>query len=104
MAITVNTDILSSYRSDAGQADGNEVIYNLNCNRSTTIEVVFTAGGSGTLKSSVSPIIPADFTNFTPDSAGAITQSTMWNLAAGIQWIGFDLTSGTTTVNVRQNS
>lgn len=103
MAITLNKSDLGTWRTDAvGQTDGNEVIYRLNPLKSTTIEVVFTSAGGGTLKTSLNAVEPTDFTNFTPDSGGAITANSTWNLAPGLFWIGFDMTSGTVTTRLNQ--
>jgi len=103
MAITINKNDLGSWRAtEAGQTDGNEVIYRLNPLKSTTIEVVFTSAGSGTLKTSLSTQQPTDFTNFTSDVVGAVSANTVWNLAPGLHWIGFDIASGTVTTRLNQ--
>lgn len=106
MAITVH--ILTTgyayenYFSAAGMTDGNEHIFQLDPGCTTLIEALLESAGSALLRSSLTETpLPSGFTGFTSD-VSAVTETTTWNLPAGLRWIGLDVASGTWTIRVRQ--
>lgn len=72
----------------------------LRAEKGTIVEVSGT--GSGTLKVSTLYNSPTTFTGFTPDPNGAVTGNTAWQFPAGLGFVGFDVSSGTWTMNVAQ--
>lgn len=75
-------------------------LFRLRNDRGTVVEVSGT--GSGILNVSTLYNSPTTFTGFTPDPNGAVTGNTAWQFPAGLGLTGFNVTSGTWTINVAQ--
>ena len=86
----------------AGLTSGNGRIVNVPDNCVGILVSAFpTSAGTASVKASLSPTTPTDFTNFGTTAVGAVTAATVQELPGGLKWVGLDPASGTWTFRVR---
>lgn len=101
MAITVNANWMESYRTDAGQTDGNEVIYKLNATDNYIMDCIVTSAGTASMKVMTDADQPTDFSAMSIAYDG--TQSSNFTRQInGASYAGLDIASGTWTVKLRR--
>ena len=83
-----------------GVDSGDTILFQVNPRKNTSIEVVPTTAGSGTIGATMGTTEPADFTGFSMDTSGATTVAKFINLGGGISYVGCLVTSGVFTVRV----
>ena len=104
MAITVNTDSLAAYRTNAGQTEGNEVIYKLDAGSTYVFEAIVTSAGTATMKGSTTTIQPTDFSSMAEVQDGTKAANFI-RVFEGASYAGLDIASssgGTWTTIVRK--
>lgn len=103
MAITVNGFVGETYRMDAGQTDGNEIIYKLNSASTYIVDCIVTSAGTASLKGMTGTTVPADFSGMSVANDGTQTVN-FSRTVSGWSRVGLDIASGTWTVRVRRVS
>lgn len=98
-ALVVDTS--SAITRKANVTSASSTLFALRTEKNTIVEV--TGSGSATLMVSTDYASnPTDFTNFTPDSKGAVTGNAAWMFPAGLSFTGLNVTSGTWVIKVAQ--
>lgn len=101
MAVVVNNAADSRCQEFTGLTSGNGQIVGIPSNAcDVTCEYIPTAAGTATVKMSLNPSKPTDFTNFSPSSKGAQTATGAEQYPGSIRWLGLDPSSGTWTFRV----
>lgn len=101
MPITVDTSWSEGYRSNTGQTDTNEVIYELNPAQTYIVDCIVTSAGTASLKIMTDTVAPTDFSAMSVAYDG--TQSSNFTREVkGCSFVGLDIASGTWNVKVRR--
>lgn len=106
MPVTVKQPTDIKVQEYTGLTSGNGVIIGIPSNaNAVSCEYIPTAAGTATVKYSLNPNAPTDFTNFSSSAKGAQTATGGEQGYDSVRWIGLDPASGTWTfrVSYKQN-
>ena len=101
MPITANKGITQDQVELTGLTNGNGGFVRMPAwAREAVVEYLPTAAGAATLKYTLNPATPTDFTGFLTSEKGAVTAQTIHGLRV-TNWVGLEPASGTWTLRVR---